>query len=351
MRCAILPCLGLLLVAPSLLAQPPIAGPQRPPGNPRREQLDAFGRKLPWGDAVNGSRVCLAFPTNRLLYGQPLQMMLLTRYEVAKPPYPRIQLDEPGRNATVEFTTDKGEQVPFSMRYGGGASGPEGTRHEFRLLPQGRFLRNLDLAPGHYRLRVVIDSKPGPSTRPEWIGKLVTNTLELIVVESTPAGRAELVPEAARELAAALGDPQAEKRRAAAQALLNLGNGAVPAVTDALGSDSPERRETAREVFRRLLTFWPMRDDMNVAHVGIVLAQLPDVGWKALPDNFRPEDIERLRTEAAAVGPVPMEPPPEKQLLAGLHDLAPHVRFRPLQSAWTDPAGRILYPHNAGAIQ
>ena len=32
-------------------------------------------------------------------------------------------------------------------------------------------------------------------------------------------------------------------------------------------------------------------------------------------------------------------------------DLRPQVRFRPLHQARTDPAGKLLYPPNAGAIQ
>src|SRR4051812_41249899 len=77
-------------------AEPPVPASKRP---------DALGRPVPWGDEVKGLRLSLQLPRTRLLFGQPIELSLVSVRATDQPPYLRVRFDEPGKTATVEFTT------------------------------------------------------------------------------------------------------------------------------------------------------------------------------------------------------------------------------------------------------
>ena len=71
---------------------------------PAWERRDILGRPIPWGEEVGGQRVCLWIPAPRLLYGQPIDVMLRTAQATDDPPH--LELNWEGPQRTVFFRMD-----------------------------------------------------------------------------------------------------------------------------------------------------------------------------------------------------------------------------------------------------
>jgi HEAT repeat protein len=310
------------------------------------DRPDPLGRTVPWGEEVDGKRASLQLPRVRLLFGQPLELRLVTTQRNDKPPYLRSYLDGPKANATIDWTTDKGESVPFRIQYFGWSRGSVSTDY-FRLIPTGRFARYGYSMPGSYRLRASINAKRNPEDGIGWVGRLATNTIEFTVLESTPEGRKSLLPESARaaELVKLLGDPDFKKRHAAEEELLRLGIDALPVLVADREAPSAQTRESVRRIARKL-TEIPRGADTTFA--GLAFGPLTDAEWAAIAEHFSAHEFERMRVEAAMYGPVPFDPdaaPPKpetvKRLLADLRDQRPWVRMAAARAV-PDTAGEDL---------
>jgi HEAT repeat protein len=331
-----------LAAAASIQAQPPAQ-----PRKPAWEQRDALGRIVPWTDEFKGQRLSLQLPRTRLLFGQPMEVRLASAQAQDKPPYLRVHFDGPQKSATIEFTTDKGETVPFVRRDGGGGAGVFGTVNEFRLNPTGKFSRNGNLIPGNYRLRVVIDAKADRADGNAWTGKINSNTVDFTVLPTTADGRKDLAPAALRQkaapLLAALDAADAKKRESAEAHLEGLGFDIHPLLEETLANGTPAQVEAATRVLRKITE---LKGHAEPAFIGLNFGPFTEHAWKALID--RGDAIERLRVEAAIFGPVPFEPEaklsPEaaRKLIAQISDASPHVRVAAARAVPLDAGDDVL---------
>jgi HEAT repeat protein len=310
------------------------------------DRPDPLGRKIPWGDEVDGQRACLNFPRTRLLYGQPLELQLVTTRREDKPPYLRVHMDGPNANVKIEWTTDTGEAIPFRV-HGIGWSQSIVSSDRFRVIPTGKFSKNGCVIPGSYRLTIVIDAVRDPSDGIEWVGRLKTNVLEITVVESTPEGRKKLLSNRARaeELIKTLDDSEFKKRSAAEAELMEMGVDVLPLLWTTGASATPNTRAAFHRISRKLTEF---KRPPDPSFAGLTFGSFTDAVWAALADNFPESELERLRVEAAMYGPVPYEPgdgPPDpatvKRLLADLRDPRPWVRIAAARAV-PDNAGEEL---------
>jgi HEAT repeat protein len=311
-----------------------------PPG----ERRDILGRPIPRGKEVAGQRVCLRMSSTRLLYGQPIDVHLITAQATEQAPYIRLDWEGPRRSVFLEWVTDGGDLVTFHRWDGGQGSGLDGNHAAFRLQPTGKFARGQYLIPGKYRIRAVIDSKRVPADPVRWVGHAQSNTIEFVVFESDERGRLQFIPEAIQEKAAVLvpmlDDPDFEKRERAERELLKLGFEVLPLIEGSLEAASAEARLRSRRILskltaplfesRRQIGFFPMND------TAALLAPLGEASWRALAGEAPAEYAQHLRTlrvEAALRDPVRLiaegEPLPAetvRRLVADLTSEEAHVR-------------------------
>lgn len=313
---------------------------------PAWEGRDILGRPIPWGKEVGGQRVCLWMPTTRLLYGQPIDVLLQTAQATDDPPHLNLEWEGPHRTIFFEWTNDRGEAVIYARENAGLGSGLDGNFEFLRLKPTGGFARGRYLMPGKYRMRVTIDQKRWPIYPLGWVGRAESNVVDFIVLDSNERGRNDLVPEAIRATAApfvaALDNPKSERRDQAEKALAKLGPEVLLLVEPALESPSAEARNRARRIFRNSVQplvdrsyFW--QADRNQA-TGL-LAPFGEAAWKVIGENVKPERLQVWRVEVAKVGPVQLIPEGDpllaevvRRLIADLNSPEAHVRVAAMRT-------------------
>jgi HEAT repeat protein len=340
--------LSLFLHANAVPAQK--GGPAKEPPAIR----DALGRVTPWGPEVNGARLCVQVVRTRLLYGEPIEVLLHTLNPARKGdnergPFVRVYWDGPSRTVQVKFTTWNGEAVPFTLQSFGYSSSLDGDYHVVRLWPQGKFARGRYLTPGSYRLSVEIDATNWQKLDDySWVGRLTAPTVELEVVEGGPKARHELVPPALRQKAEGwirdLDDKVFATREAAEKQLAAVVLDVLPLLEEALDAPQLEQAMRARRVLRELLTAL-VKSSAGFAwrpiwhEGGPVLAYLGEPSWQLLAEEFNRQLPPAFLALAAAYGPVD---PPEaldkvtaeraRQLAVQLEDNDVKVRLRTLRS-------------------
>jgi HEAT repeat protein len=313
---------------------------------PAWEERDILGRPIPWGKEVGGQRVCLWIPATRLLYGQPIDVLLRTAQATHDPPHLTLNWEGPHRTVFFEWTDELGHAITYVRQSGGQGQALEGNFEHFRLQPTENFARGRYLVPGKYWMRVVIDAKRWPRYPAGWVGRAESNILEFVVLESDAGGRAELVPKEIREAAAPLvkdlDDPKAQRRVQAEKALTKLGIEVLPLLEPALDSPSAEARQRATRVFRKFTQSILERHYFRQAdrdQATAITAHFGEAAWKVIGANLKPDRLELWRVERAKVGPVvviperkPLPPDVVRRLVADLSSPQPHVRVATIRA-------------------
>jgi HEAT repeat protein len=318
------------------------------PKNPDADERDALGRPLPWGPEVRGARLCVHPLRSRLLYGEPVEVWLHTLNLGRDGPYLRLLWEGPGRTVSLALTTDAGEAVPFTFELFRQGDGTPGSTHAARLWPRGKFAAGRYLAPGRYRLRVVVEARKDPTDPIAWVGRLEAPVVPLEVLENGPGARRRLVPSGllakASVLVRDLGAKEFRVREAAEKALTAVAFDALPLLEETVASGSAEASGRARRLLRTLLQpaleDWAKATGYQVWHEAApVLAYLGEPSWEVVRAHFRGQLPQPLLTLAAQFGPVTGLRNPDRptlkerqQLRADLGDPDPARRIRALRS-------------------
>lgn len=321
------------------------------------EARDAFGRVMPWADAVNGARVRLRVVRTRLLYGEPLGFIVESRHVSEQGPYVRLNWDGDYQTLRLELTTDRGEAVPFTRQLFGRGDSTAGGHHTGRLWPGGKFALGRYLAPGSYRLRLVVDARRNKLDANSWEGKIVTPEIAIEVIAAGAAARRELVPPALREKAAGwirdLDSAKFAEREAADKALRAVALDVLPLLEEKLreARRTEDRIRAQRIVGDTLAPLLRSREWGAVLpqETGPVLALLGEESWNVLRERSEgplPEQLPAIAAAFAPVGPYrDLTRPTEKdvaEIVARLRHERPAERVRAVRALTKTADRRVL---------
>jgi len=318
---------------------------------------DTFDRPIRWTEPVGGARVSLHMMRTRLAYGEPISVIIQTANPSQEGPFLHLTWGGPQRSGVLEFTTEKGEAVPFTPQFTRDGGGLEGSYHVARLWPQGKFARGRYLKAGKYQVRLVVDCKADRSHGRSWAGRIVSPTVAFEVLPDG-AGRQALVPPALREQAAAwLRDLSAGNfriREAATKALEPVALEVLPLLEEALTSPEMETAVRARRLLLGRLK--PVLDQpdgpfgyLTWDDVGPILASFGEPTWQLLGQQFPKGLPPALKVHATLFGPVgaheDLSQPTADQVaraVARLGDADPLVRLRAVRGLTQTSDERIL---------
>jgi HEAT repeat protein len=317
----------LLLTAASLLA----AGPKLDARQTRR----TGGKQEPanlWGKTVNGAKAGLAAPL-LLRLGQPLEATLSALPPSEKGPYVHVHWGEHG-TVKLHMTDGQDQAVPFRLQMFEHSSSLSGDFTRFRLWPTDKHAQGRYWKPGIYHLWATIEHERNVLEPHIWYGKLVTNKVRLEAVEpSAPRVSLLEIKDVRDNVDAAIKDldaVDAGKRMAAEKTLVAWGVCVLPVIEQTLPKASPEAAKSLLRIREAILIPFNTNSAPFDLAMGGFLAELDDVTWKALDQQFVGLMQMKYRLQRARYAPVLRLT--EKELAALLQHAEADMRVRAIRS-------------------
>ncbi len=285
----------------------------------------------------------------RLLYGEPVEFVLLAVNARQEAPFLRISWREPDGTAYAELTNERGHDIPFNAQILGESQSIAGDYHVVRLWPRGPSGRGRYFRPGSYRLQVAIDAKKTARNPIRWVGQLKSNAIAFAILDVQADDRRALVSDALRKKAESLvrdlDAPAFRTREAAEQALTPLALDVLPLLEDVLGSRSREAASRAERIVWKAVGPLIEKSHPSILHQGIwreggpLLATFGEPTWNVVRTHVARDTLIKLRLQAALYGPVDpyrdldrLSAAEIRQIAARLADSDPVVRILAIRS-------------------